>query len=54
MTMSEYPVEDAVEQRAPVLPDDDDIITAPAHPEADPADAYEQEISVPLDEEEWR
>ncbi len=55
--MTEYPVEDAVEQQAPVLPDDDDtaeVVTARESPEVDPADAYEQELVVPLDEDEWR
>ena len=54
MTMTEYPVEDAVEQQAPVVPDDDEVVTSPPSQEADPADAYEQELAVPLDEDEWR
>lgn len=52
--MSDFPVEDAVEQQVPVVPDDDEDIH-PAHADdVDPADAYEQDRAVPVDEDEWR
>jgi hypothetical protein len=61
----ESPVEDAVEQRAAVLPDDEtDVDEADVEVagrrwdgprwEADPADAQEQDAEVPIDEDEWR
>ncbi len=52
--MSDFPVEDAVEQRAPVVPEDDDGPPEAVRDDVDPADAYEQERVVPLDEDEWR
>ena len=52
--MSEFPVEDAVEQQAPVVPEEDDTPPESLREDVDPADAYEQERAVPLDEDEWR
>jgi hypothetical protein len=55
----ESPAEDVAEQRAEVLPGADEPRTAtPAVTalrwDVDPADAAEQEVEVPIDEEEWR
>jgi hypothetical protein len=52
--MTEFPVEDAVEQQLPVLPEDDDPWPVQHGEEVDPADAYEQDRLVPVDEDEWR
>jgi hypothetical protein len=57
-TPFESPVEDAVEQRAEILPgaDQDGATRTRTEPvwEADPADAQEQDAEVPIDEDEWR
>jgi hypothetical protein len=57
-TPFESPVEDAVEQRAEILPEADREGTARTWTEpvweADPADAQEQDAEVPIDEDEWR
>jgi hypothetical protein len=58
-TPFESPVEDVVEQRAELVPDEADregaarAWTEPVW-EADPADAQEQNAEVPIDEDEWR
>ena len=52
--MTEIPVEDAIEQRLTAVPEDDDSVP-PSHGEdVDPAEAYEQDRVVPVDEDEWR
>jgi hypothetical protein len=57
-TPFESPVEDVAEQRAAVLPEDEERPTGRPRPEprwdADPADAAEQDAEVPIDEDEWR
>lgn len=57
--MTEFPAEDAAEQQAELVPDEDGeegfAGGAGGHgDEVDPADAAEQEVEVPLDEDEWR
>jgi hypothetical protein len=57
--MSETPLEssaeDVAEQRTEVLPDEAASgITDRVSLEVDPADAQEQDVEVPLDEDEWR
>lgn len=53
--MTDFPVEDVLEQQTPVLPED-----AEADPElpehgddVDPAEAYEEDRVVPVDDDEW-
>lgn len=47
--------EDVVDQRTPVVPDEDRPRTpVPVPWDVDPADAAEQNQEVPLDEEDWR
>ena len=58
-TPFESPAEDVVEQRTDVRPDEIDQEAVGGRwdgPrwEADPADAQEQEVEVPIDEDEWR
>jgi hypothetical protein len=58
-TPFESPVEDVVEQRAEVLPDDADQEATDGRWDgpgwdADPADRQEQDAEVPIDEDEWR
>lgn len=54
------PVEDAAEQRVPVLPDPDDergatVTTERRLPwDVDPGDVAAEDTEVPLDEDEWR
>jgi pyruvate/2-oxoglutarate dehydrogenase complex dihydrolipoamide dehydrogenase (E3) component len=52
--MAEFPVEDVVEQQLPVLPEDDDQQVSAHGEDVDPAEAYEQDRVVPVDEDEWR
>lgn len=52
--MSDFPVEDAVDQRLPVTPDDDEEALPTHADDVDPAEAYEQDRAVPVDEDEWR
>jgi len=57
--MTEFPAEDAAEQQAELVPDEDGeqgfAGGAGGHgDEVDPADAAEQDVEVPLDEDEWR
>jgi hypothetical protein len=51
----ESPAEDVAEQRAEVAPDEIRV-TVPRRDtwDVDPADAAEQDIEVPIDEDEWR
>jgi hypothetical protein len=60
-TPIESPVEDVAEQRTEVLPDEESTSAAEALArwggagwESDPADAQEQDVEVPIDEDEWR
>ncbi len=54
-TPIESPAEDVVEQRAEVLPDVDSALRRPSVAwDVDPADAQEQAVEVPIDEDEWR
>jgi hypothetical protein len=56
----ESPVEDVAEQQTDVIPDDDSdrLGSSPSAAgiawDADPADAQEQDVEVPIDEDEWR
>jgi hypothetical protein len=52
--MTEFPLDDAVEQQVPVVPEDDGPRPAYHGDDVDPADAYEQDRLVPVDEDEWR
>jgi hypothetical protein len=57
--MSEFPIEDAVEQATEVGGEEDtdypEVIGPREHSvEVDPVDAAEQELEVPVDEDEWR
>lgn len=47
----EQPETDVLEQEATVVPEEDDDLTAPETPEADPADVMDQRRVVPYDEE---
>lgn len=52
--MTDLPIEDALEQQMPVLPVDDGAAEPPAHgDDVDPAEAYEEDRVVPIDEDEW-
>lgn len=55
--MTDFPVEDALEQQIPARPDDsaDDGDGEPsAHgDDVDPAEAYEADRVVPVDDDEW-
>jgi hypothetical protein len=58
-TPFESPVEDVVEQRTEVRPDETDSESVGGFWDgpgwdADPADAQEQDVEVPIDEDEWR
>jgi hypothetical protein len=58
-TPFESPVEDVVEQRTEVRPDETDGESVGGSRDglgwdADPADAQEQDVEVPIDEDEWR
>ncbi len=52
--MAELPVEDALEQQVPVVPDEDDLQLSSHGEDVDPGDAYAQDRLVPVDEDEWR
>jgi len=52
--MTDFPVEDAAEQRLAVVADDDEDEVRTHAEDVDPADAYEQDRAVPVDEDEWR
>lgn len=51
--MTEFPAEDALEQQTPVLPDDSDVEPLAHGDDVDPAEAYEQDRIVPMDDDEW-
>jgi hypothetical protein len=54
-TSWESPQEDVAEQRAEVGPRDDQVTPSNrTRWDVDPADAAEQDIEVPIDEDEWR
>jgi hypothetical protein len=50
----EVPEADALEQRTPVVEDEDDEVPAEPDLEADPADVAEQSRSVDLTDDEYR
>ena len=50
----EVPEADALEQRAPVLEAEDDVVPYEPELEADPADVAEQSRSVDLTDDEYR
>lgn len=52
--MTEFPAEDALEQRVPVLPEEDDPLPTDHGDDVDPAEAYVEDRPVPVDEDEWR
>lgn len=52
--MSDFPVEDALEQHAPLLPEDNANPEPPDHgDDVDPAEAYGEDRVVPVDDDEW-
>jgi len=53
-TPFESPAEDVAEQRIEVVRDPGPDAPREVGWEADPADAHEQDVEVPIDEDEWR
>ena len=51
--MTDFPVEDAVEQQTPVLPEEPGVEPQSHGDDVDPAEAYEADRIVPVDEDEW-
>ncbi len=52
--MTEFPLEDALEQETPVLPEENYPLAANHGDDVDPAEAYVEDRPVPVDEDEWR